>query len=133
MHFIMMSCLPVMWVNGSVYSNEMFDPKWRIMNIAFNLIPIISYAFGLIVYLNRTWTGIHVSCGVISAITLLVWFMVPESPRWLAQNGHENEAMESKLHTVFPPIVSSLEYHIFTYSFHGNYSFLKLENVEIFI
>jgi len=94
MHFIMMSCLPVMWVNGSVYSNEMFDPKWRILNIAFNLIPIISYAFGLIVYLNRTWTGIHVCCGVISAITLLVWFMVPESPRWLAQNGHENEAME---------------------------------------
>ena len=92
----MMSCLPVMWVNGSVYSNEMFDPKWRIVNIAMNLIPIISYAFGLIVYLNRTWTGIHVCCGVISAITLLVWFMVPESPRWLAQNGHENEAMESK-------------------------------------
>ena len=93
----MMSCLPVMWVNGSVYSNEMFDPKWRIVNIAMNLIPIISYAFGLIVYLNRTWTGIHVCCGVISAITLLVWFMVPESPRWLAQNGHENEAMEGKL------------------------------------
>ena len=93
----MMSCLPVMWVNGSVYSNEMFDPKWRILNIAMNLIPIISYAFGLIVYLNRTWTGIHVCCGVISAITLLVWFMVPESPRWLAQNGHENEAMGGKL------------------------------------
>lgn len=99
MHFIMMSsdCLHVIWVNGSVYSNEMFDPKWRILNIAFNLIPIISYAFGLIVYLNRTWTGIHVCCGVISAITLLVWFMVPESPRWLAQNGHENEAMGGKL------------------------------------
>ena len=37
----MVSCLPVMWVNGPVYSNDMFDP--RILNVAFNLIPILNF------------------------------------------------------------------------------------------
>ena len=92
----MMSCLPVMWVNGSVYSNEMFDPKWRIFTNVFNTIPIASYIFGLIVYLNRTWTGIHITCGAISCLVMFIWFLVPESPRWLAQNGQEEKAMEGK-------------------------------------
>ena len=55
------------------------------------------YPFGLIVYLNRTWTGIHVTCGIISSLAMLLWFFIPESPRWLAQNGYESEALEGKL------------------------------------
>ena len=57
-------------------------------------LKVHQYPFGLIVYLNRTWTGIHVTCGIISAIAMLLWFLIPESPRWLAQNGYENEAIE---------------------------------------
>ena len=92
----MMSCLPVMWVNWAVYSYELFDPKWRFLPILIYTFPISQYVFGLIVYLNRTWTGIHVTCGIISASTMLVWFLMPESPRWLAQNGYEDEAMKGK-------------------------------------
>ena len=86
-----------MWVNIVVYTNEMFDPKWRIFNIGVNAIPVPAYLFGLIVYLNRTWTGIHFTCAIISTVAMLIWFLVPESLRWLAQNGHEDEAMKSKI------------------------------------
>ena len=66
MHFIMMSCLPVMWVKGSVYSNEMFDPQmvnfelciqfdpqfefsrifdhYQLINFSFQFIGILFYA-----------------------------------------------------------------------------------------
>ena len=48
----------------------------------------------LIVYLNRTWTGIHIWCGIASACALIPWYIIPESPRWLAQNNQVEESMK---------------------------------------
>ena len=48
----------------------------------------------LIVYLNRTWTGIHIWCGIASACALIPWYIIPESPRWLAQNNKVEESMK---------------------------------------
>ena len=56
--------------------------------------PFGYYAFGLISYLNRTWTGIHIWVGITVALTLPLYFILPESPRWLAQNKKEDEAFE---------------------------------------
>ena len=100
LHFITIFCTPIVWVNGFAYFSEIWDPKWRHIFLGAVGFPIGQYTLTLIAYLNRTWTGIHVSCGVISAITLILWFLVPESPRWLAQNGHEDEAMESEFFSI---------------------------------
>ena len=92
-----MCCQPVLWVNASVYSDEIFEPKWRLLKIAFNGFVFSAFGFGLIVYFNRTWTGIHFCCSIVSAVTMLFWFLVPESPRWLAQNGEDDKAMKGNL------------------------------------
>ena len=46
----------------------------------------------VIAYLCSTWTMIHVNAGVIFLCMLPLYFTLPESPRWLAQNGHQKEA-----------------------------------------
>ena len=48
----------------------------------------------LIAYLNRTWTGIHIWCGIATAFTLIPAFLIPESPVWLAQNNKVEESMK---------------------------------------
>merc|ERR1719445_436289 len=47
--------------------------------------------------MNRTWTGIHVWVGVITGLILPMYFLIPESVRWLAQNGKEDESMDALL------------------------------------
>ena len=94
LHFITMFCLPVVWVNCTVYSNEMFGPKWRFLSTIYLNNPLGPYALTLIVYLNRTWTDIHLWCGISVGIVLPIFLVIPESPRWLAQNNFEDKAME---------------------------------------
>ena len=94
LHFITMGCLPVIWVNCYVYSTEIFTPQWRYIFIGLYEIPFGYYIFNLIGYLNRTWTGIHIWVGIVTALILPVYFILPESVRWLAQNNKEKEAME---------------------------------------
>ena len=45
-------------------------------------------------YLNRTYTGIHLWGGISSMAILLFYFLIPESPRWLAQNNKEKDALK---------------------------------------
>jgi len=97
LHFITMTCLPVIWVNTYVYSTELFTPQWRYIFIGLFEIPIGYYIFNLIAYLNRTWTGIHIWVGVVTGLILPMYFLIPESVRWLAQNSKEDEAMDALL------------------------------------
>merc|ERR1711983_267742 len=44
-----------------------------------------------------TWTMVHVWIGLVCVLVLPVYFLVPESPRWLAQNGQEDDAFQVML------------------------------------
>merc|ERR1712018_729132 len=44
--------------------------------------------------MNRTFTGIHLWSGLANILILPFYFIIPESPRWLAQNNKEDEAVE---------------------------------------
>ena len=89
-----MACLPIIWVNYYAYTMEIFAPKWRhIFPVIFSM-PFDFYTLLLIAYLNRTWTGIHIWVGITLALILPLYWILPESPRWLAQNQKEEEAFE---------------------------------------
>ena len=89
-----MTCLPIIWVNMYAYNLEMFSSKWRHIFPAIYAMPLDFYIFVLIAYLNRTWTGIHIWVGITLALILPLYWILPESPRWLAQNQKEEEAFE---------------------------------------
>ena len=73
---------------------EIFAPKLRhIFPVIFNM-PFDFYILLLIAYLNRTWTGIHIWVGITLALILPLYWILPESPRWLAQNQKEEEGFE---------------------------------------
>ena len=57
-------------------------------------VPINQLVFSLIIYMNRTFTGIHLWCGIVTLLVLPFYFIMPESPRWLAQNNNEKQALK---------------------------------------
>jgi OCT family organic cation transporter-like MFS transporter 4/5 len=40
----------------------------------------------------RHWMHIHIACGIMSTCAVIAYILIPESVRWLAQNGREDEA-----------------------------------------
>lgn len=93
LHFITATCLPIIWLNDTVYMNEFFRPGHRFVTMSVG-VPFGMSVFSLIVYLNRTWTSIHIWVGIMSSLILPAYFILPESPRWLAQNFKEEEAVK---------------------------------------
>ena len=93
LHFVTIFCTPVVWVNGYAYLSEMWDPKWRYIFTVITGIPLGQSIMTLIAYFNRTWTGIHIWSGIATACTLIPWYIIPESPRWLAQNNQIEGSM----------------------------------------
>ena len=81
-------------MNAYPYLGEIWDPKWRFIFTGFVGVPLGQCILTLIAYLNRTWTGIHIWCGVATAFTLIPAFLIPESPVWLAQNNKVEESMK---------------------------------------
>lgn len=50
---------------------------------------MVALGFGL-----PAWKHLLIACGCINAVTLLLYFAVPESGRWLLQQGRTEEAKE---------------------------------------
>ena len=94
LHFIYSATLPILWVNLTVYLTEIFQPNWRYAFAATINLQVGNWVLTLIAYLCSTWTMVHVWIGIVCALVLPIYFLVPESPRWLAQNGKENEAFQ---------------------------------------
>ena len=94
LHFIYSCTSPIVWINGLVYLTEFYSPSWRYAFTAAISIPIGAWTLNLIAYLSHTYTMIHMCAGIIAACLLPIYFFVPESPRWLAQNKREKEALK---------------------------------------
>ena len=81
-------------VNQQVYSTELYTSKYRLYYMILNNKSVPFMVTALIVYFSRTWTDIHIRTGILIMCTLPFYFAIPESPRWLAQNGKEDMAMK---------------------------------------
>jgi len=82
-------------VNVSAYIAEMYTSKWRFVTYIIAAFPTYALVTSLILYLNRTFSGIHLWGGLVSLCNLPFYFIIPESPRWLAQNNREEEALKT--------------------------------------
>ena len=91
-HFINSASSPINWMANSPYSLEFFSPRYRRIGIAFKDIPIQLYFFTVIAHFTRDWFSLHLAVGIFCCVALPFWFVLPESPRWLAGNGRLDEA-----------------------------------------
>ena len=54
--------------------------------------PMSELVLVIIIYTTRHWTYIHIWAGVACLLPLPLYFIITESPRWLATNGKIKEA-----------------------------------------
>ena len=94
LYFIYMMIVPINWVNIAAYVTELYTSKWRFVSFLISGIPFSPMIFALILYLSRTFTEIHLYHGLATLVILPFYFIVPESPRWLAQNNKEEQALK---------------------------------------
>ena len=94
LYFIWIFSAIISGVNVSIYIAEIYTSKWRYVSYIVSAFPVAQLVTSLIMYLNRTYTGIHLWGGISSMVILLFYFLIPESPRWLAQNRKEKDALK---------------------------------------
>ncbi len=85
--------LAVLWVNGHTFGIEYWSPGYRKLVVCIKDFPFSQFLLTALVYFNRDWTNLHLWTGIICLAGIPIWFLVPESPRWLAGNGRKNEAL----------------------------------------
>ena len=94
LRFISCTCLPFIWISCNSLLLEIFGANYRNSVVIAKdfTFPTGQSLLILFVYLNRTWTYLHVSIGLACAFSIPMFFIVPESIRWLAINGKTYQA-----------------------------------------
>ncbi|XP_076466187.1 organic cation transporter protein-like [Babylonia areolata] len=83
-------------VNGLVLGMEMVGPSKRVFAGTFIEVMWCVGLFLLlpIAYLVRHWRYLEIALSVPSVVLLAYWWLLPESPRWLAAKGRKEEALK---------------------------------------
>ncbi|GFS05632.1 solute carrier family 22 member 8 [Elysia marginata] len=74
------------------YSTEFYPIKWRHVIPPAPMWPLGVCAFAMAAWLLEDWADLHLACAALGIPGLLGYFYIPESPRWLATQGREEEA-----------------------------------------
>ena len=90
------TCLPIMWISGHVLTLELFGKEYRksIAMVKDFFAPMSELVLVVIIYTTRQWKYIHIWAGLGCLLPLPLYFIIPESPRWLAMNGKLQSAEE---------------------------------------
>ncbi|KAK3737339.1 hypothetical protein RRG08_067403 [Elysia crispata] len=74
------------------YLTEFLPIMWRPLVSAVPMWPMGVVLFAGAAWLLEDWAYLHFGCAIFSAPVLLTYFIIPESPRWLAVQGRLKEA-----------------------------------------
>ncbi|XP_017849314.1 organic cation transporter protein isoform X2 [Drosophila busckii] len=79
--------------SGLILAIEYVDGKWRTIAGMYNLFPLpISYMIiSGVAYLTQDYQRLQLCIGVPGIFLCFLWFVVPESPRWLLVKGRIEE------------------------------------------
>ncbi|XP_046806776.1 organic cation transporter protein isoform X1 [Lucilia cuprina] len=79
--------------SGLILAIEYVDGKWRTIAGMYNLFPLpISYMLiSGIAYLTQDYQRLQLCIGIPGIFLCFLWFVVPESPRWLLVKGRVEE------------------------------------------
>ncbi|KAK7485174.1 hypothetical protein BaRGS_00023584 [Batillaria attramentaria] len=84
------------FLNGLVIGMELVGPQSR--TFAAMAIEIVwcggELLLVLFAYFIRNWRWLEIALSIPSIVLLFYWWLIPESPRWLASRGREDEAMK---------------------------------------
>ncbi|XP_037922439.1 organic cation transporter protein isoform X1 [Hermetia illucens] len=81
---------------GLILAIEYVDGKWRTIAGMYNLFPLpVSYMMiSGIAYLTQDYKTLQLCIGIPGIFLCFLWFVVPESPRWLLVKGRIPEVKE---------------------------------------
>ncbi|XP_041760704.1 organic cation transporter protein isoform X2 [Anopheles merus] len=81
---------------GLILAIEYVDGKWRTIAGMYNLFPLpVSYIMiSGIAYLTQDYRNLQLCIGLPGVFLCLLWFVLPESPRWLLCKGRITEVKE---------------------------------------
>ena len=96
--------LPCIWVSNHSMTMEAFGHKNRksVIIVKDFLWPICQLILIAVVYNNRHWKWVHLYIGAICAMAYPCFFVLPESPRWLANNKKKEEVTSKSLEIRIP-------------------------------
>ncbi|KAB7493646.1 Solute carrier family 22 member 3 [Armadillidium nasatum] len=99
--FLVLRFISAFFISGMFIANFVLvmefcsQEKRSIMGIMYQIFSAISLCIlPLIAYYLRNWRSLQLAISIPSAILLLYFKLLPESPRWLFCKGREEEAME---------------------------------------
>ena len=94
LRLITCSALPLAWVSMHALILEIFDKNHRqtVIIVKDFLWPISQMILTLIAYNDRRWQNVHFWVGGLGLAALPCLYMIPESPRWCANNGKKDES-----------------------------------------
>ena len=71
--------------------------KWRYVLTILPTWPIGVSFFAIAAFVLNNWWHLHLAYAIVSAPSLLGWFFVPESVRWLALKGKVKEGFRANI------------------------------------
>ena len=94
LRLITCSALPLVWVSMHAFILEIFDKDNRqtVIIVKDFLWPISQMILTLIAYYDRRWQNVHFWVGGLGLAAIPCLALIPESPRWCANNGKKAES-----------------------------------------
>ena len=93
LRLITCTSLPLAWVSMHAMILEIFDKNHRqtVIIVKDFLWPISQMILTLIAYSDRTWQNVHFWVGGLGCVALPCLYLIPESPRWCANNSQKEK------------------------------------------
>uniref|UniRef100_A0A3Q0S9I8 Major facilitator superfamily (MFS) profile domain-containing protein n=1 Tax=Amphilophus citrinellus TaxID=61819 RepID=A0A3Q0S9I8_AMPCI len=126
------------YVSAFVLGTEIFTGNVRVLFSSMGV--CLAFAFGfmmlpLFAYFLRDWKSLLLGLSVPGLLYIPLWWLMPESPRWLLSQGRVEEAEDivkyaAKINKVEPPQVIFEDFNLPAKEHHSIFSLLRTTNIR---